>query len=52
MSLDFLTLDDIGTAGKTVFLRPDINSAIDPTTKRIIDDSRIKGRRADTEGPR
>lgn len=42
MSLDFLTLDDIGTAGKTVFLRPDINSAIDPTTKRIIDDSRIK----------
>ena len=42
MSLEFLSLDDVETAGKTVFLRPDINSAIDPATKRIIDDSRIK----------
>jgi len=42
MSLDFLTLDDVETAGKRVFLRVDINSPIDPATKRIIDDARIK----------
>jgi phosphoglycerate kinase len=42
MSHEFLTLDDVETAGKSVFLRVDINSPIDPTTKRIIDDSRIK----------
>lgn len=42
MSLEFLTLDEVKTAEKTVFLRVDINSAIDPATKRIIDDSRIK----------
>ena len=42
MSHEFLTLDDVETEGKGVFLRVDVNSAIDPTTKRIIDDSRIK----------
>ena len=42
MSLEFLTLDDVETAGKTVFLRVDINSPLDPATKRIIDDARIK----------
>lgn len=41
MSLEFLTLDDVETAGKRVFLRVDINSPLDPATKRIIDDSRI-----------
>jgi len=42
MSHEFLTLDDIETEKKKVFLRVDINSPIDPATKRIIDDSRIK----------
>jgi len=38
----FLTLDDVVTKGKTVFVRVDINSPLDPTTKQIIDDTRIK----------
>lgn len=39
---DFLTLDDIVTKGRTVFVRVDINSPLDPSTKEIIDDTRIK----------
>ena len=39
---DFLTLDDVEVAGKTVFLRVDINSPIDPNTMRILDASRIQ----------
>ena len=42
MTLEFLTLDDMETTGKTVFLRVDINSPLDPVSKRILDDSRIK----------
>jgi phosphoglycerate kinase len=42
MSHEFLTLEEVETEGKRVFLRADINSSIDPSTKRIIDDSRIK----------
>ncbi|GAF82572.1 unnamed protein product, partial [marine sediment metagenome] len=42
MVFDFLTLDDVETAGRTVFLRVDINSPLDPVSKRILDDSRIK----------
>jgi len=38
----FLTLDDVATRGKTVFVRVDINSPLDPTTKQIIDDTRIR----------
>lgn len=42
MAADFLTLDDIDTADKTVFLRLDINSPIDPETGQILDDARIR----------
>src|SRR3990170_1356062 len=42
MVYDFLTLDDVDVEGKTVFLRVDINSPLDPNSKRILDDSRIK----------
>ena len=42
MVFDFITLDDVDVSGKTVFLRVDINSPLDPKTKRILDDSRIK----------
>jgi len=38
----FLTLDDVATRGKTVFVRVDINSPLDPATKQIIDDTRIR----------
>jgi len=38
----FLTLDDVVTKGKTVFVRVDINSPLDPKTKQIIDDTRIR----------
>ncbi len=38
----FLTLDDVVTSGKTVFVRVDINSPLDPKTKQIIDDTRIR----------
>jgi len=42
MPFDFLTLDDVDVSGKTVFLRVDINAPLDPVSKRILDDSRIK----------
>jgi len=42
MVYDFLTLDDVDVEDKTVFLRVDINSPLDPNSKRILDDSRIK----------
>lgn len=42
MPFDFLTLDDVDVSGKTVFLRVDINVPLDPVSKRILDDSRIK----------
>jgi phosphoglycerate kinase len=38
----FLTLDDVVTKGKTVFVRVDINSPLDPKTKEITDDTRIR----------
>jgi len=40
--LGIKTLDDVKVKGKTVFVRVDINSPVDPTTKKIIDDSRIR----------
>jgi len=42
LPFDFLTLDDVDIAGKTVFLRVDINSPLDPVSKRILDATRIK----------
>jgi phosphoglycerate kinase len=42
MSLDFYTLDDFELEGKTVLLRLDINSPIDPTTGDLLDDSRLR----------
>ncbi|MFQ5761991.1 MAG: phosphoglycerate kinase [Candidatus Bathyarchaeia archaeon] len=38
----FLTLDDVDAADKTVFVRLDINSPIDPETGNILDDTRIR----------
>src|SRR5207249_4265696 len=38
----FLTLDDIDTANKRVFLRVDINVPLDPSTHLILDDTRIR----------
>jgi phosphoglycerate kinase len=42
LGYDFLTLDDVDVRGKTVFLRVDINSPLDPVSKRILNASRIK----------
>ncbi|KON30965.1 hypothetical protein AC482_02435 [miscellaneous Crenarchaeota group-15 archaeon DG-45] len=55
MVFEFLTLDDVDIEGKTVFLRVDINSPLDPTSKRILDASRIQataGTLRDLEGAR
>jgi len=38
----FLTMDDFDFKGKTVLVRVDFNSAIDPETKKILDDTRIR----------
>jgi phosphoglycerate kinase len=37
-----LTLDELDTKGKTVFLRVDMNSPIDPQTMEILETSRIR----------
>ncbi|MEM3585832.1 MAG: phosphoglycerate kinase, partial [Candidatus Jordarchaeaceae archaeon] len=42
MGREFYTMDDFNFDGKTVLLRVDFNSAVDPKTKRILDDSRIR----------
>ncbi len=39
---NFLTIDDFNFRSKVVLVRVDINSAIDPETKRILDDTRIR----------
>ena len=39
---EFLTLDDVNVDGKTVFVRFDFNSPIDPETYTILDDLRIR----------
>ncbi len=38
----FFTLDDFNLKGKTVLVRVDINSPIDPSSGRILDDHRIR----------
>jgi len=42
MSQNFFTMDDFDFAGKTVIVRVDINSPIDPGTGRILDYTRMK----------
>ena len=37
-----LTLDDVEVNGRTVLLRVDLNSPLDPTTKAFLDDTRIR----------
>lgn len=36
------SIDELDFSGKWVLLRPDINSPIDPVTKKIVNDNRIK----------
>jgi len=38
----YLTLDDLEVKGKTVLVRVDFNSPVDPNTKRILEDTRIR----------
>jgi phosphoglycerate kinase len=38
----FLTLDDVKVKDKVVLVRVDFNSAIDPKTKKILEDARIR----------
>lgn len=38
----FLTMDDFDFKGKVVLVRVDFNSPIDPQTKKILDDTRIR----------
>ena len=38
----FLTLDDVEVKDKVVIVRVDFNSPVDPETKKILDDSRIR----------
>lgn len=42
MSLDFYTIDDFEIEDKTVLVRVDINSPVDPNTGLLLDDTRIK----------
>ena len=42
MVFEFLTLDDVDVEGKTVFLRVDMSSPLDPASKRILNASRIR----------
>ncbi|MGB1623710.1 MAG: phosphoglycerate kinase [Candidatus Poseidoniaceae archaeon] len=37
-----LTLDDVEVSGRTVLLRVDLNSPLDPRTKAFLDDTRIR----------
>ena len=39
---EYLTLDDLEVKGKTVLVRVDFNSPVDPNTKRILEDTRIR----------
>lgn len=42
MEAGILTLDDFDFGGKTVIFRVDINSPIDPKTRRMVNDNRIR----------
>ena len=39
---EFLTLDDVNVEGKTVLVRVDFNSPVNPETKKLLDDTRIR----------
>ncbi|TEU14030.1 MAG: phosphoglycerate kinase, partial [Hadesarchaea archaeon] len=41
-TLEFPTLDGVDVKGKTVLVRVDINSPLDPNTGEILDDTRIR----------
>ncbi len=38
----YLTLDDVQVKDKTVLVRVDFNSPVDPNTKKVLDDARIR----------
>src|SRR2546427_5128651 len=42
MVRDFFTMDDFDLSGRTVLLRVDINSPIDPATGELLNDARIR----------
>ena len=42
MSLDFYTIDDLKVEDKTVLVRVDVNSPVDPASGLILDDTRIR----------
>jgi phosphoglycerate kinase len=42
MSLDFYTIDDLKLEDKTILVRVDVNSPVDPKSGLILDDTRIK----------
>src|SRR5438094_9592147 len=42
MARDFFTMDDFDLAGHTVLLRADINSPVDPATRQLPNDARIR----------
>ena len=42
MSLDFYTMDDLKVKDKTVLVRVDVNSPVDPKSGLLLDDTRIK----------
>lgn len=42
MAPDFNTIDDLEVEGKTVLVRVDINSPVDPLTGLLLDDTRIR----------
>lgn len=39
---DFLTIEDLGPEGKTILLRTDINTPVDPKTGKLIERARIE----------
>ena len=47
MPRDFLTLDDVELQDRLVLLRVDLNSSVDPLTRRLMDDTRLR-RHAET----
>jgi len=42
MARDFFTMDDFDLSGRTVLVRVDINSPIDPSTGQLLNDARIR----------
>ncbi len=42
MARDFFTMDDFDLTGRTVLLRVDINSPIDPASGRLLNDARLR----------